>query len=65
MFCHVQDGVWGRWFRWIKWCISMTCFLVIVNESPNGFFHSPRGVLLVLGGGGGRFLELWIEAGRG
>ena len=33
-----------KWQKWVRACISMVCFSVIINGSPEGFFDSSRGL---------------------
>ena len=37
-------GFLENWRRWIKYCISIVCFSILINGSPNGLFESSRGL---------------------
>ena len=39
-----KNGIWERWIAWMKWYISTASFFVLINGTPNGFFHSSRGL---------------------
>ena len=40
----IKMGFKEKWLRWIKWCISTASFSVMLNDSPEGFFRSSRGL---------------------
>ena len=33
-----------KWIDWINWCISTSCFSVLINDHPAGFFTSSSGL---------------------
>ncbi|RVW51943.1 Transposon TX1 uncharacterized 149 kDa protein [Vitis vinifera] len=37
-------GLGAKWVRQMRWCISFAHFLILINETPIGFFVSSRGL---------------------
>ena len=44
LYMMEQFGFGDKWRNWIYFCISTTCFSVLINVTPYGFFASSKGL---------------------